>query len=51
MTPHERTRRLRLRRIRITWWTALTSLLVTVVGFLTYFHIVCPADRAATLEG
>lgn len=50
MTPHERTRRLRLRRIRITGWTALTSLMVTVVGFLTYFHIVFPADRAATLE-
>ena len=50
MTPHERTRRLRLRRIRITGWTALTSLLVTLVGFLTFFHIVFPADRAATLE-
>ena len=50
MTPHERSRRLRRRRIRITGWTALTSLLVTVVGFLTYFHIVFPADRAATLE-
>ena len=50
MTPHERTRRKRLRRIRITGWTALTSLLVTVVGFLTYFHIVFPAERSATLE-
>lgn len=50
MTPHERRRRLRLRRIRITGWTALTSLIVTLVGFLTYFHIVFPADRAATLE-
>ena len=50
MTPHERRRRLRLRRIRITGWTALTSLLVTLVGFLTYFHIVFPADRDATLE-
>jgi hypothetical protein len=50
MTPHERTRRRRLRRIRITGWTALTSLLVTLVGFLTYFHIVFPAERSATLE-
>jgi hypothetical protein len=50
MTPHERTRRKRLRRIRITGWTALTSLLVTVVGFLTYFHIVFPAERSATLD-
>ena len=50
MTPHERRRRLRLRRIRITGWTALTSLLVTLVGFLTFFHIVFPADRAATLD-
>ncbi|MBT5576327.1 MAG: alpha/beta hydrolase [Microbacteriaceae bacterium] len=50
MTPHERGRRLRIRRIRITGWTALTSLVVTLVGFLTYFHIVFPADRAATLE-
>ena len=50
MTPHERSRRLRLRRIRITGWTALTSLVVTLVGFLTYFHIVFPADRQATLE-
>lgn len=50
MTPHERRRRLRLRRIRITGWTALTSLVVTVVGFLTFFHIVFPADRAATLD-
>ena len=50
MTPHERTRRRRLRRIRITGWTALTSLLVTLVAFLTYFHIVFPAERSATLE-
>ncbi len=38
------------RRIRITGWTALTSLLVTILGFLTWFHIVLPADREATLE-
>jgi hypothetical protein len=50
MTPHERSRRLWLRRIRITGWTALSSLLVTLVGFLTFFHIVFPADREATLE-
>lgn len=50
MTPHERSRRLWLRRIRITGWTALSSLLVTIVGFLTFFHIVFPAEREATLE-
>ncbi|MEY2899913.1 MAG: hypothetical protein RL247_79 [Actinomycetota bacterium] len=50
MTPHDRRRRLVIRRIRITGWSALTSLLVTLVGFLTYFHIVFPADRSATLE-
>jgi hypothetical protein len=38
------------RRIRITGWSALTSLLVTLVGFLTWFHIVLPADREATLD-
>lgn len=42
--------RLIRRRIRITGWTALSSLLVTVVGFLVYFHIVFPADRERTLE-
>jgi hypothetical protein len=50
VTPSERQRRRRLRRIRITGWTALSSLLVTLVGFLVFFHIVFPADRAATLE-
>ena len=50
MTPHDRRRRLLIRRIRITGWCALTSLLVTLIGFLTYFHIVFPADRSATLE-
>lgn len=50
MTTLENRRRLLRRRIRITGWTALTSLLVTVVSFLTYFHIVFMADREATLE-
>jgi hypothetical protein len=48
-TLSARKRRVR-RRIRITGWSALTSLLVTVIGFLTWFHIVFPADREATLE-
>jgi hypothetical protein len=50
MTTPQAAKRKTLRRIRITGWTALTSLLVTIVGFLTWFHIVFPADRAATLE-
>lgn len=37
--------RKRLRRARITGWTSLTALLVTAVSFLTWFHIVLPADR------
>jgi pimeloyl-ACP methyl ester carboxylesterase len=36
-----------IRRIRITGWTAVTALLVTIVSFLTWFHIVLPADRPA----
>ena len=39
--------RRRLRRARITGWTSLTALLVTIVSFLTWFHIVLPADRDA----
>lgn len=50
MTTLERRRRLIRRRIRITGWTALTSLVVTLIGFLTYFHIVFMAEREATLE-
>lgn len=50
MTTLDRRRRLIRRRIRITGWTALTSLLVTIIGFLTYFHIVFMAGREATLE-
>lgn len=50
MTTLEKRRRLIRRRIRITGWSALTSLLVTIIGFLTYFHIVFMADRDATLE-
>jgi len=47
LTARQRRRR---RRIRITGWTALSALLVTIVGFLTWFHIVFTADRASTLE-
>ncbi len=50
MTTLDARRRLIIRRIRITGWTALASLLVTVVGFLTWFHIVFAAQREATLE-
>lgn len=50
MTTLDARRRLIIRRIRITGWTALSSLLVTVVSFLTWFHIVFPAERDATLE-
>ena len=50
MTTARSRRRLRLRRIRITGWSTLSALLVTVVGFLTWFHIVLPAERGATLE-
>lgn len=50
MTPPDARKRLRLRRIRITGWTSLTALLVTIVSFLTWFHIVLPADRDATLD-
>jgi pimeloyl-ACP methyl ester carboxylesterase len=50
MTTLTAIKRRRRRRIRITGWSALTSLLVTIVGFLTWFHIVLPADRGATLE-
>jgi hypothetical protein len=50
MTTLDARRRLIIRRIRITGWTALSSLLVTVVSFLTWFHIVLAAERDATLE-
>jgi hypothetical protein len=50
MTKLTASQRRRRRRIRITGWTALTSLLVTIVGFLTWFHIVFTADRSSTLE-
>jgi len=39
-----------IRRIRITGWSALSSLLVTIVGFLTWAHVVYPADRSATID-
>lgn len=50
MTTLDARRRLIIRRIRITGWTALTSLLVTLMCFLTWFHIVFTAERDATLE-
>lgn len=50
MSARSEKQRRRLRRIRITGWTALSSLLVTVVGFLVYFHIVFVADRERTLD-
>jgi hypothetical protein len=43
-------RRLLIRRVRITGWTALSFLLTTIVGFLAWAHVVYPADRAATIE-
>lgn len=43
-------KRRRLRRIRITGWTALSSLLTTIIGFLAWAHVVYPPDRAATIE-
>lgn len=50
MSPLSARARLRRRRIRITGWTALSSLLVTIVGFLVFFHTVFAAERDATLE-
>jgi hypothetical protein len=47
---HSAERRLLLRRIRITGWTALSFLLATIVGFLAWAHTVYTADRAATIE-
>jgi dienelactone hydrolase len=43
-------RRLLIRRIRITGWTALSFLLTTIVGFLAWAHTVYTADRASTIE-
>jgi len=43
-------RRLLIRRIRITGWTALSFLLATIVGFLAWAHTVYTADRAQTIE-
>ena len=50
MSVRAEKQRLRRRRIRITGWTALSSLLVAIVGFLVYFHIVFVAERDKTLE-
>ena len=47
MSQARKTSRLVIRRIRITGWSAITALLVTIVTFLTWFHIVLPADRAS----
>lgn len=47
MSQARKTSRVVLRRIRITGWSAVTALLVTIVTFLTWFHIVLPADREA----
>ena len=47
MSQARKTSRLVIRRIRITGWSAVTALLVTVVTFLTWFHIVLPADRGS----
>lgn len=43
-------RRLLIRRVRITGWTALSFLLATILGFLAWAHTVYVADREATLE-
>ena len=43
-------RRLLIRRVRITGWTALSFLLATVVGFLAWAHTVYTADRTQTIE-
>jgi dienelactone hydrolase len=43
-------KRLLIRRIRITGWTALSFLLTTIVGFLAWAHTVYPADRVATID-
>lgn len=43
-------KRLLIRRIRITGWTALSFLLATIVGFLAWAHTVYPADRSATID-
>jgi pimeloyl-ACP methyl ester carboxylesterase len=43
-------RRLLIRRIRITGWTALSFLLATIVGFLAWAHTVYVADRTQTIE-
>lgn len=48
-TPSAR-RRLIIRRIRITGWTALSALLTTIIGFLAWAHVIYVADRQATLE-
>lgn len=39
-----------IRRIRITGWTALSALITTIIGFLTWAHVIYVADRQATLE-
>jgi hypothetical protein len=43
-------KRLLIRRIRITGWTALSFLLATILGFLAWAHTVYSADRVQTIE-
>jgi hypothetical protein len=43
-------RRLIIRRVRITGWTALSFLIATIIGALAWAHVVYPADRAATID-
>ena len=43
-------RRLLIRRVRITGWTALSFLLATILGFLAWAHTVYVAERGATLD-
>lgn len=42
-------KRLHIRRIRITGWTALSALMTTIVAGLAWAHVVYPADREATI--
>lgn len=50
MTTPSAKRRLTIRRIRITGWTALSALVTTMIGFLAWAHVTYPADREATLD-
>ncbi len=50
MTKSKFRRKKILRRTRIAGWTALSGLITTALGFLTFLHIVLPADREFTVE-